>query len=39
MTIFDKVGVFYEQFGVGQISVHATGRLSFAYDVRWLATD
>lgn len=39
MTIFDKVGVFYEQFGVGQISVHATGRLSFAYDARWLATD
>lgn len=39
MAVVDSVEVFYGHFVVGQISVHATGRLSFAYDARWLATD
>ncbi len=38
MSVLDRVNVYYEQFVIGLIEVHEGGRLTFAYDQRWLAT-
>lgn len=38
MSVTDQVHVFYENFVLGQISVHEDGRLGFEYDPKWLET-
>ena len=38
MAVVDTVEVFYEQFIVGRITVHAHSGLRFDYDPNWLAT-
>ena len=39
MAVIGEIDVFYEKFVIGAISVHDTGRTSFAYDRRWLGTN
>lgn len=38
MSVIERVGVYYESFLLGQVSVHDDGSLGFGYDPRWLAT-